>query len=319
MKKFIFLFSVLVLSGISIKAQNFTINTYHSDHKNELQSICISKDIFYCIDNQQHFYKIDKSGKSTFLCKTKQKFISVLNRNDSILAYTCDLHIFYFTGHDFQLLNNKTNPQPFFEDDDYIAYPICKGEWGGSIFFVDKKTKNKYGCQATCPLIVNKIRNKYFVTASLAHMGGFSTILEIKDPTKLTPYQEPINEKKYRNIVEEILTGTDGAKVLVDTIGVMTLASFKYKDELYHIITENEFKSKRDGTNICTIKDGRYKIISRLSDKSLWSYEMKNIKSKDGDQFYLFNNSEVNGFIYFKENKISIYYFRPQLKTGGKL
>lgn len=57
----------------------------------------------------------------------------------------------------------------FFQDENYYARRACSGEWGGSIWFKNKRTGIEYSCSATCPVIINKIGEKYIVTNTLAH------------------------------------------------------------------------------------------------------------------------------------------------------
>src|ERR1700722_17794087 len=58
----------------------------------------------------------------------------------------------------------------FFEDENYLVTKTCSGEWGGTIWFKNKKTGITYACSATCPVAVNKINGKYFITNTLAHL-----------------------------------------------------------------------------------------------------------------------------------------------------
>lgn len=55
----------------------------------------------------------------------------------------------------------------------------CRGEFGGTIKFKSKKTGIEYCCASTCPVVVNKVSGKYIVTNTLAHMRGFSELIEI--------------------------------------------------------------------------------------------------------------------------------------------
>lgn len=74
----------------------------------------------------------------------------------------------------------------FYEDENYIVTSKCRGEFGGRIFFKDKKTDVVSIAYATCPVILHKINNKYHLTTSLDHATGFYEIYEIDDPDELT-------------------------------------------------------------------------------------------------------------------------------------
>jgi hypothetical protein len=77
---------------------------------------------------------------------------------------------------DFAL--TKTKDFPIFKDDVYNIYSVCNGEFGGTIYFQNKKTRKSYEAASTCPIVVNKIDSQYYVTNS-------SNILEIRSPEKL--------------------------------------------------------------------------------------------------------------------------------------
>ena len=79
-----------------------------------------------------------------------------------------------------ELLQDKDSI--LYEDSIYTVRRTCHGEWGGSIWFRNKTTGVEYACAATCPVMVNKINGKYLVITSLAHLVGFSEIIEIQNP-----------------------------------------------------------------------------------------------------------------------------------------
>jgi hypothetical protein len=79
----------------------------------------------------------------------------------------------------------------FFEDETYLVRKTCSGEWGGTIWFKNKISGIEYSCEATCPVIVNKLNGKYYVTSTLAHMFGFSEVIEISRPDSMAVFKLP--------------------------------------------------------------------------------------------------------------------------------
>ncbi len=77
---------------------------------------------------------------------------------------------------DFALI--KTKEFPIFHDYNYNIYSICNGEFGGTIYFQNKIAKKSYEAASSCPIIVNKLNNQYYVTNS-------TSILKIREPQKL--------------------------------------------------------------------------------------------------------------------------------------
>lgn len=133
-----------------------------------------------------------------------------------------------------------------YEDETFRARMTCAGEFGGSIWFRNKKTGSTTGCRALCPICVDKNQNNYIVTATLLHGSGSITILEIADPNKLQPFIVP--EPRF-----DTIEGTDsiyefnyvgdfesnsmiGAKTIVDTSGLHALASFMIENNLYQVV-----------------------------------------------------------------------------------
>ncbi len=77
---------------------------------------------------------------------------------------------------DFTL--TKTKDFPNFKDQSYNIYSVCNGEFGGTIYFQNMKTKKSYETASSCPIVVNKIDSQYYVTNS-------TSILKIPEPQKL--------------------------------------------------------------------------------------------------------------------------------------
>lgn len=197
----------------------------------------------------------------------------------------------------------------FFEDNDYVVRKTCSGEWGGTIWFKNKKTGNEYSCSATCPVIVNKLNGKYIVTATLNHLSGFSQILEIDNPQKLSIFKMPKPKMKngktqIRYVGDGESRSTKGAKALLDTIGVSTILTFPYKNQLYHIITNYK------NTFVAKIENKRFVIVDSLSKKSFWSYNSEVYNTTDKHFVAFFNNENVEGYIDVFDNKIDIIRYR---------
>lgn len=201
--------------------------------------------------------------------------------------------------------NIKVNPNNIFEDSLYIASKTCSGEWGGTIKFKNKKTGIKYSASSTCPVVVNKLNGKYYITNTLAHLSGFSEILEISNPDSMTVFELPKQiSKKGKTIVRYVgddeSKSTNGTKQLVDSIGVLTLASFPHNGQLYHIVTD--FKK----TFLTKIENNRFVTLDTISDKSIWTYDPEVFLKDDGHLIVLFKNQEVEGVLDIYENQITV-------------
>ncbi|PPK96431.1 hypothetical protein LY01_00251 [Nonlabens xylanidelens] len=72
-----------------------------------------------------------------------------------------------------------------FTDEHFIVYRLCNGEFGGTIYFYDRKTNETYFTKSNCAHTIEKKDKQYHVVANLGHMMGMSEIKTISDPTML--------------------------------------------------------------------------------------------------------------------------------------
>ncbi|MCR8558145.1 hypothetical protein KXD93_10845 [Mucilaginibacter sp. BJC16-A38] len=197
----------------------------------------------------------------------------------------------------------------FFEDDKYIVRKTCSGEWGGTVWFKNKKTGVERSCVASCPVIINKLDGKYFVTTTLNHMVGFSQVLEINDPELLTVFKLPkpravIGKRIIRAVGDDEAQSAKGSKVLLDTMKVSMLLSFPLNGQLYHLFTDYKktYLGKLQGTKLVT--------IDTVSQDSLWSYDTDVIKTGDGHFITFFKNEKVEGYLDVFGNSVNVIRYR---------
>lgn len=194
----------------------------------------------------------------------------------------------------------------FFEDENYTVRKTCSGEFGGSIIFKNKKTGIEYGCAATCPVVVNKIGDKYIVTNTLAHLIGFSEVLQIDHPDSMLvfkPFQPGKPKKKGRIIVRYVGDGevrsSQGSKRLLDTTRIMILSSFVFKGQCYHVVADYE------KTYISTIENKRLVYLQLICNDRLFTYNPEVIRTKDNHDIVFFYNNEKNiGYLDIAGNNI---------------
>ena len=202
----------------------------------------------------------------------------------------------------------------FYEDEKYKVRATCKGEFGGSIWFKNKKTGIEYACSATCPLIVNKIRGKYYVTTSLLHMGGFSEIIEIDNPELMEIFRLPKpdslrgpNAKLYPDDYES--KSRKGVKRLLDTMGIKTFTSFVSQGNLYHLI----YKYLTDKLYIASIKNKEFNIVDTIPSFNLSMFKTS-IITADKHQIVFFADKCVEGYFEIFEDKIIVVRYDRFLK-----
>ena len=201
--------------------------------------------------------------------------------------------------------NDTDKKKTLFEDEKYIIKGTCMGEWGGTTWFENKKTGKVYSCQSTCPKSVNKIKNKYIITNSLAHMSGYSEIIEVDNPESLEIFEKP-KPRKDKNGNSMYYAGDfesksrKGIKVLWEKDEILTLVSFLYENLLYHIMT---FDNK---TYLTIIEKGKLKIIDKVSEKSIWSHNIEQRISENHSILYLGRKTDRSQYLEIEDNKLKL-------------
>ena len=135
-----------------------------------------------------------------------------------------------------------------YSDDQYLVYGYCAGEFGGALMFQDKDSKDSiYYLQSTCPVMIDKREDGYYVTASLAHMVGFGKVQYLKTPRELVCVHLDSLSTKWESRMFPNLTGHELWKqlenqgtVLIDTTGLTFSMFFQNNNENYLIFSDNQ-------------------------------------------------------------------------------
>lgn len=88
-----------------------------------------------------------------------------------------------------------------------------------------------------------------------------------------------------------------GTNVLVDSIKLMTIATFPFNDQLYHVVTD--FKK----TYISKIENNNFVTVDTISNSSIWTYEPVVIRTIDGHYIVFF---KTQGYLEIYDNKINL-------------
>lgn len=182
-----------------------------------------------------------------------------------------------------------------FEDKDYLLYSNCYGEFGGTIFFKNKKTKNWYENSATCTVVVNKLNNEYYITNYL-DWTGVSSVLKISDPTKLKKSKGNHN-KKYGSDYNQ------GIENILDDFGVNIHTSFINNNELYHLYR------KGNKTYIGKIENSKMVIVDQLNFNF---YPTFNQQIDNHEQILIFYNIDTkeSGILIIESNQLIFKYLK---------
>lgn len=201
---------------------------------------------------------------------------------------------------------------PIFEDDQFIVRSCSKGEFGGTVFFKDKKTGKTYSCEATSIKSVHKIDDVYYVSSSLAHGCGFAKVLQIADPRELYEIRNrsqgcncgwyDIYSKDPTNDQIKHPIGYDkGFKVLVDTTDIQITGAFVSKDFLYHIFSDAK------NTYLGYFDHQKPVVLDTIINKPLWFGNVRDLKSNPN--LFAIDNRHFNGLLLREKNKIRMIEF----------
>jgi hypothetical protein len=183
-----------------------------------------------------------------------------------------------------------------FEDSDFVVFGDCSGEFGGTIYFFDKISREIYFTESTCTNSVIKQEGKYLVLAHLGHMMGSSEVKSIENPRKLSKAKtSEINKAKPGSNLG-YSDKSEAYEKQLDLFGIQLFSSFKYEDRQLYIahLKELTFLAEIDGTEI--------KIVHPLFDDEFYTHDP--ITNTYGD--YTLMNLDFYGTALDKEVSVMI-------------
>jgi hypothetical protein len=189
----------------------------------------------------------------------------------------------------------ETRNFTIFQDSIYNVFSTCNGEWGGTIYFQNKKTEEVFEAASTCPIVVNKIGKEYYVTNYMGHLVGLASVLRIPDPSKL-------QKSKLAFEREQGSQYNDGIQTLLDTVDFYIPTSFVVDGELRHLYSDEK------GTYIGEIENGGVVAVHEFDFKF---YAHFNQQTNNGNQVLGFSipDSDYKGVLIIENGKFNFYFF----------
>jgi hypothetical protein len=154
-----------------------------------------------------------------------------------------------------------------FEDSNYIIFSECHGEFGGAVYFFNKKDQNIHFTPATCANTVFKKQGKYVVLAHLGHMSGHSKLNTIEDPEKLPVIGMAEINKPLKKWVLRPTDSTHSAKNIFDFYGIQTFSSFTCNNKTLYLV------NWREKTFIAEINGNTIAIVNPLFNDDLYTHQ----------------------------------------------
>ena len=208
--------------------------------------------------------------------------------------------------------DGKIKGSLLYEDSKFLVYGYCWGEFGGALMFQDKIYKDSiYYLDSTCPIMIEKRNDGYYITETLAHDSGLGKIRFFKSPKELVNVHADSLEtewkfKKFPNLTEDSifrLLNNQGT-ILIDTFGLTFSILFGFKNSDYLIFSD------RNNTYIGLLTSKGLRTIDTIINIPTWSYDT-NINDKiNGYYHYNFHQTRDKGIsigdIYVKGDSIVI-------------
>ncbi|HEU4472991.1 MAG TPA: hypothetical protein VFR58_17980 [Flavisolibacter sp.] len=216
-----------------------------------ISAIAWHRGFLLCLQNNGRMMVMDTSyGRRRDLEEHFQStgISSMLTHRDSIFL-TNDKEAFYLT--DNFILKPYTHKKRIygtilFEDSDYLVYSGCAGEFGGSVFFLQKATNRTYSYFATCAAQVLKWGQNYMVCNNLAHISHHSSFLTVHDPTTLYELTEEklkytVNWYSSVDSLKDYWQKSPKGKISFYDYPetAMSLLTFPFRDSLYTLFSND--------------------------------------------------------------------------------
>ncbi|MCC5917862.1 MAG: hypothetical protein JJU02_11120 [Cryomorphaceae bacterium] len=134
----------------------------------------------------------------------------------------------------------------YYSDDDFSVFGYCLGKFGGPLMFQDMENKDSiYYMECACPVMIEKRKEGYYITESLAHIMGFAKIQFLQSPKELIyihrdSLKTEWKSQKYPDIdyIELWDRLNIQGKILIDTMGITFSVFFEHNNDNYLIFSD---------------------------------------------------------------------------------
>lgn len=161
-----------------------------------------------------------------------------------------------------------TQPVPFgrrpklYEDDQYLSFMNCHGEFGGTVFFFDKRDQRTHFMPATCANSVLRTEKGYQVLANLGHLSGFVNLTTIPDPRRLPVARSPSEHRPGSGSA-----GNPAIPPELDWYGIQVFSGFYHDGKPLYVVHWGE------ATFLARIVGNTLTIVDPLFNSRLYTHQ----------------------------------------------
>ncbi|GEP52754.1 hypothetical protein FNO01nite_34260 [Flavobacterium noncentrifugens] len=297
--------------SINISSENLKkefhvkIDTFKISPKGDLREVALFRNNFYTIfesqrkNTSQSFIKMmafNQKGKfieDVFVPSEIQDMphYQINIENDSLYVKESQFEENNFVLGEYvaDLLKVKKKNFRIYQDSIYNIYKDCNGEFGGTIYFETRKSSKVYETYSSCPTVVNKIGETYFIT----NAEDFGNILEISNPSELDPSKLDFERRQGSKF-------SNGYKILLETnYETRIFTSFVSNNKLLTIYCDKK------STYIGEIVNGKLKPLYDFGFRFYANFQQQ-IQNKQILSCYLIK-SKSYAIMIIKENEIKFH------------
>lgn len=192
-----------------------------------------------------------------------------------------------------------------YDDNEFIVYSDCFGEWGGTIYFYERSTSKIYFTESTCANTVIKSDRGYEILAHLGHMIGSSELKIVPDPRKLTLLK---GNNKERSKNREALGYSDKSNAFIknfDLYGIQIFSLFRHNNKKLYVVNQSDL------TFLATINKDQIEIVHPLFFNDLYTHnpvttQYENVTLVNLDFYGTALEREVSLLLIFKDKIVKI-------------
>ncbi|MGX5819822.1 hypothetical protein ACWKWU_16615 [Chitinophaga lutea] len=310
MKTFLLSCFFLTFCGMPLAfAQAFNVVAIEVPVDTGVSSAVFYRGHIYGMLEDGRLFKADTSTRIIEEIRAPPKLISLFTREDSLFAWGDWNSLYYFNGQRFVWLRKGREWDKLLEDARYTVYASCSGEWGGSVYFADKRTGTVHAASATCPQAVFTTDSGYLVLATLSHMMGSFEVILIANPRALKPYSSPPKrENRVAYVGENETHSRQGITRIAQFQGVVLIGAWLSGGKLTYIVDQ------QNGVFLCRLQDGQFTRLQQLLDDGL--HYPRGFQYFTNDTFFGFARNTASGTaIIASERSLWLYNFVPRRET----
>lgn len=147
-----------------------------------------------------------------------------------------------------------------FEDNQYLVYNQCNGEFGGQVFFFDKRTQKTYWTEATCAVWVRHTTQGYEVLSSLGHMMGGADKQLIVNPSLL-----PLWTGKPTDT--EVASRSDNKRTVFKFRDLQLFGGLEHQNQVVHLLHTADY------TCLATVSTNTFTVVDPLFNDGLYTHQ----------------------------------------------